>query len=218
MKTSSRLFNLLSGFAPRSRFKRLLVAPRTVRSGLTSLIDDEVELQRTRGKNDPRGRIVFKANSIVDESPHRRAVPGRASPGCRSTSGVRGICAVRPGVEGLSENIRVRSVLGRFLEHSRVFWFDHGGDPQVYIGSADMMHRNLDRRVEAMVRIADPGHLAELGDLLDLGFSENTSRWDLGADGRWVRHHQNEQGEPLDDLQAKLIERHDKRRRKARRR
>ncbi|MEP7330940.1 MAG: RNA degradosome polyphosphate kinase [Terracoccus sp.] len=213
----SRLFNLLSGFAPRSRFKRLLVAPRTVRSGLMDLIDDEIELERTRGKNDPPGRIVFKANSIVDEA-LIDALYRASIAGVQVDLWIRGICAVRPGVEGLSENIRVRSVLGRFLEHSRVFWFDHGGDPQVYIGSADMMHRNLDRRVEAMVRIADAGHLAELNDLLDLGFSDSTSRWDLGADGRWVRHHQNEQGEPLDDLQAKLIERHDKRRRKARRR
>ncbi len=119
---------------------------------------------------------------------------------------------------GLSENIRVRSILGRFLEHSRIFWFDHGGDPQVYIGSADLMHRNLDRRVEALVRIVDPGHIEELGQLMDLGFAETTSRWDLCADGRWVRHHLNADGEQLVDLQAKLVERHEKRRRKARRR
>ncbi|MBB2986738.1 RNA degradosome polyphosphate kinase [Terracoccus luteus] len=213
----SRLFNLLSGFAPRSRFKRLLVAPRSVRSGLVELVEQEIALQRARGKNDPRGRIVVKANSIVDEAVidalYRASMAGVAV-----DVWVRGICALRPGVEGLSENIRVRSVLGRFLEHSRVFWFEHGGDPQVYIGSADMMHRNLDRRVEALVRITDPGHVDELRDLIDLGFAETTSRWDLGSDGRWVRHHQNEAGEQLDDLQAKLIERHDKRRRKARRR
>jgi polyphosphate kinase len=118
----------------------------------------------------------------------------------------------------MSENMRVRSVLGRFLEHSRVFWFDHGGDHQVYIGSADLMHRNLDRRVEALVRITDPGHLAELADLFDLAFDDGTSRWDLCADGRWVRYHQDDGGRPLTDPQASLIERHDKRRRKARRR
>jgi polyphosphate kinase len=114
--------------------------------------------------------------------------------------------------------MRVRSILGRFLEHSRVFWFDHGGDPHVYIGSADIMHRNLDRRVEALVRVTDPGHLAELAQLFGLAFDERTSRWDLGPDGRWVRHAVSDSGEPLDDLQAKLIERHEKRRRKARRR
>ncbi|EWT02530.1 polyphosphate kinase [Intrasporangium oryzae NRRL B-24470] len=213
----SRLFNLLSGFAPRSRFKRLLVAPRSVRSGLVELIEEEVALHEARGEAGPPGRIVFKANSIVDEelidALYRASIAG-----VHVDIWVRGICAVRPGVTGLSEHIRVRSVLGRFLEHSRVFWFDHGGDPQVYIGSADLMHRNLDRRVEALVRITDPGHLEELRDLIDLGFAETTSRWDLGSDGRWVRHHQTELGEPLDDLQVKLMERHDKRRRKARRR
>ncbi len=213
----SRLFNLLSGFAPRSKFKRLLVAPRSVRSGLIDLIDEEIEIHRSRREDAPAGRIVLKANSIVDEA-LIDALYRASIAGVRVDIWVRGICAVRPGVEGLSENIRVRSILGRFLEHSRVFWFDHGGDPQVYIGSADMMHRNLDRRVETLVRIADPGHIVELADLNDLAFAETTSRWDLGSDGRWVRHHLSESGEPLDDLQEKLIERHDKRRRKARRR
>jgi polyphosphate kinase len=213
----SRLFNLLSGFAPRSKFKRLLVAPRTVRSGLVDLVEQEVEIHRARPKDAPAGRIVIKANAMVDEA-LIDALYRASMAGVRVDLWVRGICAVRPGVEGLSENIRVRSVLGRFLEHSRVFWFDHGGDPQVYIGSADMMHRNLDRRVEALVRITEPGHLLELDDLLDLAFAETTSRWDLGSDGRWVRHHQNENGEPLRDLQETLVERHDKRRRKARRR
>ncbi|WP_330474687.1 RNA degradosome polyphosphate kinase [Terrabacter sp. C0L_2] len=213
----SRLFNLLSGFAPRSKFKRLLVAPRSVRSGLIDLIDEEIELHESRREGAPAGRIVIKANSIVDEA-LIDALYRASIAGVRVDIWVRGICALRPGVEGLSEHIRVRSILGRFLEHSRVFWFDHGGDPQVYIGSADMMHRNLDRRVEALVRIADPGHVVELADLIDLAFADTTSRWDLGSDGRWVRHHLSDSGEPLDDLQGRLIERHDKRRRKARRR
>ncbi|MCU1536270.1 MAG: Polyphosphate kinase, partial [Humibacillus sp.] len=213
----SRLFNVLSGFAPRSKFKRLLVAPRSVRSGLIDLVQAEVALHEARDKDAPGGRIVIKANSIVDEA-LIDALYRASIAGVKVDVWVRGICALRPGVEGLSDNIRVRSVLGRFLEHSRVFWFDHGGDPQVYIGSADMMHRNLDRRVEALVRIADPSLVADLDALLQLGFAETTSRWDLGSDGRWVRHHLTETGEPLDDLQEKLIERHDKRRRKARRR
>ncbi|MBC9823867.1 RNA degradosome polyphosphate kinase [Terrabacter sp. MAHUQ-38] len=213
----SRLFNLLSGFAPRSKFKRLLVAPRSVRSGLVDLIDEEIAIHASRAKGAEPGRIVLKANSIVDEA-LIDALYRASMAGVHVDIWVRGICALRPGVEELSENVRVRSILGRFLEHSRVFWFEHGGDPQVYIGSADMMHRNLDRRVEALVRIADPGHIAELADLIDLAFAETTSRWDLGSDGRWVRHHLAESGEPLDDLQEKLIERHDKRRRKARRR
>ncbi|MDC5697294.1 RNA degradosome polyphosphate kinase [Intrasporangium calvum] len=213
----SRLFNQLSGFAPRSRFKRLLVAPRSVRTGLIELIEAEIELHQQRGEDGPPGRIAIKTNSIVDEATID-ALYRASMAGVQVDVWVRGICAIRPGVEGLSDRIRVRSVLGRFLEHSRVFWFDHGGDPQVYIGSADLMHRNLDRRVEALVRITDPGHLAELGALFDLAFDEQTSRWDLGADGRWVRHHQDESGAPLTEVHAALIERHDKRRRKARRR
>jgi polyphosphate kinase len=213
----SRLFNLLSGFAPRSKFKRLLVAPRSVRSGLIDLIEQEIEIHEDRSEGAPAGRIAIKVNSMVDEA-IIDALYRASITGVKVDVWVRGICALRPGVEGLSENIRVRSVLGRFLEHSRVFWFDHGGDPQVYIGSADMMHRNLDRRVEALVRITEPSHILEFADLLDLGFAETTSRWDLGSDGRWVRHHLGEAGEPLDDVQATLIERHDKRRRKARRR
>ena len=188
-----------------------------MRSGLIDLVDEEIELHQSRRDGAPDGRIVIKANSIVDEA-LIDALYRASIAGVRVDIWVRGICALRPGVEGLSENIRVRSILGRFLEHSRVFWFDHGGDPQVYIGSADMMHRNLDRRVEALVRIVEPSHVVELADLIDLAFAETTSRWDLGSDGRWVRHHLSEAGEPLDDLQERLIERHDKRRRKARRR
>ncbi|MGN6751061.1 MAG: RNA degradosome polyphosphate kinase [Intrasporangium sp.] len=213
----SRLFNQLSGFAPRSKFKRFLVAPRTVRSGLIDLIEDEVALHEGRGKGEPAGRIAIKVNSMVDEA-IIDALYRASQAGVRVDIWVRGICALRPGVPGLSETIRVRSVLGRFLEHSRVFWFDHGGDPQVYIGSADMMHRNLDRRVETLVRITDPGHLAELDQLFALGFAESSSRWDLGPDGRWVRRAVDDDGAPLVDIQAKLNERHDKRRRKARRR
>jgi polyphosphate kinase len=131
---------------------------------------------------------------------------------------VRGICALRPGVEGLSENIEVHSILGRFLEHSRVFLFGGGGEPEVWIGSADMMHRNLDRRVEAMVRLSDPRHVADLQSLLARGMSDDYSHWRLGSDGRWTRTSVDDEGEPLADLQSALIDMHAKRRRKARRR
>ena len=214
----SRLFNLLSGFAHEQQVQAAARRPAApCARACIDLIDEEIELHESRREGAPSGRIVIKANSIVDEA-LIDALYRASIAGVRVDIWVRGICALRPGVEGLSENIRVRSILGRFLEHSRVFSFDHGGDPQVYIGSADMMHRNLDRRVEALVRIAEPSHLVELADLIDLAFAETTSRWDLGSDGRWVRHHLSDSGEPLDDLQEKLIERHDRRRRKARRR
>jgi polyphosphate kinase len=213
----SRLFNQLSGFAPRSKFKRFLVAPRSVRTGLIDLIEQEVDLHQSRRKGEPAGRIAIKVNAMVDEA-IIDALYRASQAGVHVDIWVRGICAIRPGIPGLSETVRVRSVLGRFLEHSRVFWFDHGGDPQVYIGSADMMHRNLDRRVETLVRITDPGHITELDQLFELGFAESSSRWDLGPDGRWVRHAVGDDGDRLVDIQAKLNERHDKRRRKARRR
>jgi polyphosphate kinase len=99
----------------------------------------------------------------------------------------------------------VRSTLGRFLEHSRVFWFYADGDPQVYIGSADMMHRNLDRRVEALVRLKDPGHLTELDELLSLSADDGTASWHLGPDGMWVRHAEGPDGERLLDIQSHII-------------
>jgi polyphosphate kinase len=108
-------------------------------------------------------------------------------------------------VPGLSENIRVRSTLGRYLEHSRIFCFRNDEDPQVFIGSADMMHRNLDRRIETLVRLTRPSHLDELSDLLDMAMSDATSSWWLGADGEWVRHDRDAKGAPLADLQTDLM-------------
>ena len=119
---------------------------------------------------------------------------------------MRGICSLKPGVEGMSENIRVRSILGRYLEHSRIFSFLNDGDPQVYIGSADMMHRNLDRRVEALVRLVEPDHLAQIGGLFDRAIDPRTSAWSLGADGEWTRHHLDDAGHPLDDMQNRLMQ------------
>lgn len=210
----SRLFNQLSGMAPRSKFKRLLVAPRSVRSGLLEQIDRAAQAARD-GK---QARVQFKVNSIVDEETidalYRASMAGVAV-----DVWVRGICALRPGVEGLSDNIRVRSILGRFLEHSRVFRFViEDEEDVVYIGSADMMHRNLDRRVEALVRMTDAKHIATLGALLDEGMADDTSSWHLHGDGRWERHHLDAEGAPLRDLQTDLMATYAKRKRKARRR
>ena len=120
---------------------------------------------------------------------------------------VRGICALRPGIPGLSETVRVRSVLGRFLEHSRVYAFGPGEDEdsQIWFGSADMMHRNLDRRVELLVQVTDPGHQRRLRRVLDLGMDDGTSSWWLNADGYWTRHSRDEAGNPLRDVQESLI-------------
>ena len=108
--------------------------------------------------------------------------------GVRIQAMIRGICALRPGVPGLSERIEVRSILGRFLEHSRVYWFENAGEPAAWIGSADLMHRNLDRRVEVLVRLPNPDNVAEVGAVLDLVLDENTSAWILQPDGTWRKN------------------------------
>ncbi len=123
----------------------------------------------------------------------------------------RGICALRPGVPGLSETIRVRSILGRFLEHSRVFWFENGGEPEAWIGSADLMHRNLDRRVEVLAALPPAEDetnrtLEQVGRLLDVCFDEGTAAWHLGSEGVWNRRALGDRGEPLLDLQDWLIQ------------
>ena len=196
----TRLFNQLSGYAPKTAYRRLLVAPRSLRSGLLVWIEREIA-NHLEGK--PAG-IRLKLNSIVDEV-LIDALYRASQAGVPVDAVIRGICAIRPGVPGLSENIRVRSILGRFLEHSRIFWFAGDTEPVVYIGSADMMHRNLDRRVESLVRLRDPGHVAELDRLLSLAMDPGTSSWHLEADGRWTRHATAEDGTPLLDMQSYLI-------------
>ncbi|MEN2740344.1 RNA degradosome polyphosphate kinase [Microbacterium sp. X-17] len=192
----TRLFNELSGYAIEKKFQRLLVAPLHLRKGLIRLIDDE---RRNALEGRPSG-VRIKVNSMVDEQ-IIDALYRASQAGVPIEVWVRGICGIKPGVPGLSENIRVRSILGRYLEHSRIFSFVAGGDAQVYIGSADMMHRNLDRRVEALVRVVASDQLAQLDDLFSLAMSDDTSSWWLGSDGEWTRHSTGEEGQPLLDLQ-----------------
>jgi polyphosphate kinase len=199
-KDLTRLFNELSGYAIEKKFKRLLVAPRYLRKGLLKQIAREADNARAGRASG----IRIKVNSMVDE----QIIDGlyRASQaGVPVDIWVRGICSLTPGVEGLSENIRVRSILGRYLEHSRIFRFENDGDPQVFIGSADMMHRNLDRRVEALIRLTRPEHLDELQRVFDLAMSEQVGAWWLGSDGVWQRHDRDAAGEPLVDLQDDLM-------------
>ena len=196
----TRLFNQLSGYAPKARFTRLLVAPRAMRSGLIARIERETA-------NHLAGLpawIRIKVNAIVDEATID-ALYRASQAGVPVDLVVRGICALRPGIPGLSETIRVRSILGRFLEHGRVYAFANGGEPEVMIGSADLMHRNLDRRVETLVTLG-PEHAAELIDLLALSAGDETSSWHLGPEDAWPRHEQSD-GRRLRDLQEYLIAR-----------
>lgn len=212
----TRLFNQLSGYAPKSSFHRLLVAPRTVRSGLIQRIRREEDAARA-GKE---AWIKIKVNSIVDEKTID-ALYRASQAGVKIGIVERGICALKPGVPGLSENIRVRSILGRFLEHSRIYAFANSDGPQigegpaagpeVWIGSADLMHRNLDRRVEALVRIVAPEQIDELIKYVDLQMADSTASWHMQADGTYVRHCKDEEGRPLVDSQEYLIKKHTRR-------
>ena len=204
----TRLFNELSGYAIEKKFKRLLVAPLHLRKGLLRLIDKE----RRNALAGRAASVRIKVNSMVDEQ-IIDALYRASQAGVKVDVWVRGICSLKPGVPGMSENIRVRSILGRYLEHSRIFSFHNDGDPQVYIGSADMMHRNLDRRVEALVRVVAPAHLKELGDFFDLAMSDSSSSWHLGPDGEWVRHNVGEDGKLLVDVQDRTMTNVQRRRR-----
>ncbi len=197
----ANLFNQLSGYSMHTEYHRLLVAPHSVRSGLLERIEREV---RNHEQGLPAG-IRFKCNSIVDEKVID-ALYRASSAGVPVDVLVRGICAIRPQVPGMSDNLRVRSILGRFLEHSRVYEFTNGGDPEVFIGSADLMHRNLDRRVETLVSLRVPEQIAYLSEIIDKALDPSTSAWDLGPDGQWV-HNRATATEPLEDFQAYLIRR-----------
>ncbi len=204
----TRLFNELSGYAIEKKFKRLLVAPLHLRKGLLRHIDRE---RRNALEGKPSG-VRIKVNSMVDEE-IIDALYRASQAGVPVEVWVRGICSIKPGVPGMSENITVRSILGRYLEHSRIFSFANDGDPQIFIGSADMMHRNLDRRVEALVRVVDENQLRELTALFDLAMDDATSSWHLGPDGEWTRRSVDADGAPLVDLQEHTMSRVQRKRR-----
>ncbi len=207
-KDLTRLFNELSGYAIEKKFKRLLVAPLHLRKGLVRQIDNE----RKNAEAGKPAHIRIKVNSMVDEE-IIDALYRASAAGVKVDVWVRGICSLRVDLDGISDNITVRSILGRYLEHSRIFAFENNGDPQVYIGSADMMHRNLDRRVEALVRVTEPAHLKELLTFFDLALDPGTISWHLGADGVWERHAVDANGDPLIDLQDQTMGLIQKRRR-----
>jgi len=152
--------------------------------------------------------IQIKLNSLLDED-FVEALYEASQAGVKIDIVVRGICSLRPGIAGLSENITVRSILGRFLEHSRIYHFVNGGEDEYWVGSADLMHRNLDRRVESLVRIERPAHKSSLQEIFDLSLSDETSSWHQDQE-RWKRVSVNSKGEPLQDLQSLYIKRYKK--------
>ena len=199
------LFNHLTGFSRKSDYGRLLVAPERVRAGLV----EQIEEQARRSREGLPSRIRMKCNAIIDEATID-ALYRASQAGVPIDLWVRGICALRPGVPGLSETIRVRSVVGRFLEHSRIYAFGDGNGEApgyVWMGSADLMHRNLDRRVELLVRVTDPAHRAELRAFIALAMDSTSASWWLAPDGTWTRHYLDESGAPLNDVQELMVRR-----------
>lgn len=179
----SELFNYLTGYSRQVSYRKLLVAPLDLREGIIDRIGREIKTRLETGS----GRIAFKLNSLVDTEVID-ALYEASQAGVQVDLVVRGICCLRPGVEGLSENIRVRSVVGRFLEHSRVYYFENGGEEEALIGSADMMRRNLDRRIEVLVPVSDPAQIGYLRDeVIGLALEDNFKAWELGPDGSYKR-------------------------------
>ncbi|MGH3595174.1 MAG: RNA degradosome polyphosphate kinase [Mycobacterium sp.] len=193
------LFNSLTGYSRKVSYRNLLVAPQGVRTGIIERVEREVAAHRETGN----GRIRLKLNALVDEQVID-ALYRASRAGVRVEVVVRGICALRPGMEGFSENIVARSILGRFLEHSRIFHFR--AIDEFWIGSADMMHRNLDRRVEVMAQVKDPRLTAQLDDVFESALDPATRCWELGSDGQWTASPQ--AGQTVRDHQASLMERH----------
>jgi polyphosphate kinase len=207
---ATELFNYLTGYARPASFRKLLVAPVNLRERLLELVEREIAHQRAgRG-----GHLVFKVNALVDEA-MIQALVRAAQAGVRVDLLVRGICCLRPGIPGFTEGIRVTSVVGRFLEHSRIFWFRNGGAEEIFLGSADLMTRNLARRVEILFPVGDPALLRYLRDeVLEKYLKDNVRARRMRADGSYERIRPAEGG-PSIDAQAMLLAGHLGRRRTA---
>ncbi len=173
----TELFNLLTGYSRQSRYRKLLVAPTNLRAGITQLIEREAVVG---------GRVIIKVNNLIDQE-IIDALYAASQSGAQVDLLVRSMCSLRPGVPGLSERIRVRSIVGQFLEHSRIFSFGNGGRPEYYLGSSDLMPRNLDRRVEAVVPVTDSRLRHRLQQILDISLADDVLAWELGPDGSWRR-------------------------------
>jgi polyphosphate kinase len=176
------LFNFLTGYSRQTAYRKLLVAPLTLRKGMVTLVQREIDHARAGNP----ARIIAKMNSLVDPDMIRLLYEASQA-GVEIQLIIRGICCLRPGLPGISDRIQVISVIGRYLEHSRIFCFHNDGDEEYYIGSADWMPRNLDRRVEAVTPIEEPALVQEVQTLLDIMLSDNRQAWDLQPDGTYVQ-------------------------------
>jgi polyphosphate kinase len=199
---TSDVFNYLTGYSDKREYRRFLVAPINLRSGLEQLIRREIECQVSGGA----GHMIFKINALVDK-PMIQLLYEASQAGVRIDLIVRSMCCLRPGVTGVSENIRVTSIVGRFLEHSRIFWFRNGGQEEVYLGSADLMMRNLDRRVEILFPVSNPKLVRHLrDDVLATYLADNVKARVMAGDGTYTRLTRRKGEEPI-DVQAEFIKR-----------
>ena len=196
----SDLFNSLTGYSRQQFYRKLLVAPVNLRDRLMSLIQREIHHCQEQGQ----GRIVLKMNALVDAR-MIQALYKASQAGVKIDLIVRGICCLRPGIAGVSDNIRVISVMGRFLEHSRIFYFQNNGNREVFIGSADWMPRNLDRRVEVVVPIEDPTLADELETILEVLLRDNQQTWELQPDGQYIQRRRRSIA-AVQDAQATFME------------
>jgi polyphosphate kinase len=197
----AEMFNYLTGYARPSGYRKVWVAPFNLKERIIG------EIQRTIEAHSPDNpaRIRMKMNSLLEPS-CIRALYEASQAGVQVELNVRGICALRPGVPGVSENIRVVSIVGRFLEHSRIYSFERPDEKRIFIGSADLMPRNLYNRVELLSSVEDEANRAQLDDVLDRSFADNTNAWELGSDGAWLRLAPD--GRPSRNLQAEALELH----------
>ncbi|MCC7229614.1 MAG: polyphosphate kinase 1, partial [Fimbriimonadaceae bacterium] len=193
----SELFNYLTGFSKQTKYRKLLVAPINLREGIISRILREIDIHKKVGN----GRIIFKLNALVDPEVVD-ALYDASRAGVKVDLIVRGICCLRPGVAGMSENIRVTSIIGRFLEHSRIYYYGNKGQPDVLIGSADLMRRNLDRRIEVLCPVEQPDLVAHIRDhILANCLRDNAKSWNLDSKGEYAKT-KRKVSEPAFDSQA----------------
>jgi polyphosphate kinase len=197
---ASDIFNYLTGYSEQEKYHELLVAPLGLREGIVRLIEEQTE----KAQKDEPARITCKMNALTDPR-IIESLYEASQTGVRIDLIIRGICCLRPGLEGISENIRVVSLVGRFLEHARAFAFGEGEEEEIYLGSADLMQRNLDRRVEQLFLLREKRHREKVRRLLELQLADTVNAWELGPDGSFERLHPKESEEPLDS-QAILLE------------
>jgi polyphosphate kinase len=177
------LFNYLTGYSAKEEYRKMMVAPFLLREKFDALIDQEIKRQEKHGD----GRVIMKMNALVDAG-MIRSLYRASQAGVKVDLIVRGICSLRPGVAGLSENIRVISVVGRFLDHSRIYYFHNHGKEIIYMGSADLMPRNLNQRVEVLFPVEDPGLIRHLrDDVLEVYLRDDIKAWHMTPDGDYER-------------------------------